>query len=143
LEYSLCLHNSGGDNQIKQCDGSIALKAIAKTLSMTLKVNKVAHDNNVPCFCADLTVNPILVDWNKNVAARLAPLPGLDVGLVETNGHQNYSNWKTRQSYHPNNGAEWTKTKRGVFELDDDYYEKSGGILGPSKHYEELFAKTL
>lgn len=121
--------------------GAIALKAIAKTLSMTLKVNKVAHDNNVPCFCADLTVNPILVDWNKNVAARLAPIPGLDVGLVETNGHQNYRNWKTMQGYHPCNGAEWTKTKRGVFELDENYYEKSGGILDYSWHYKEIFEK--
>jgi L-alanine-DL-glutamate epimerase-like enolase superfamily enzyme len=123
--------------------GAIALKAIAKTLSMTLKVNKVAHDNNVPCFCADLTVNPILVDWNKNVAARLAPVPGLEVGLVETNGHQNYRNWKTMQSYHPCNGAEWMKTKQGVFELDADYYEKSGGILKASNHYEGMFEKML
>jgi L-alanine-DL-glutamate epimerase-like enolase superfamily enzyme len=123
--------------------GAMALKAIAKTLSMTLKVAKVAHDNNIPCFCADLTVNPILVDWNKNVAARLAPVPGLDTGLVETNGHQNYRNWGTMQSYHPFSGAEWTKTKRGVFELDDDYYAKSGGILEQSEHYEGMFEKFL
>jgi hypothetical protein len=110
---------------------------------MTLKVAKVAHENNVPCFCADLTVNPILIDWNKNVAARLAPVPGLETGLVETNGHQNYSNWKTMQSYHPFNGAEWTKTKQGVFELDDDYYAKSGGILESSEHYEGMFEKML
>ena len=49
---------------------AIALKAIAKTLSMTLKIAKVAHDHNVPCFCADLTVNPILVEWNRAVAAQ-------------------------------------------------------------------------
>ena len=39
---------------------AIALKAIAKTLSMTMKIAQVAFENNVPCFCADLTVNPIL-----------------------------------------------------------------------------------
>ena len=70
--------------------GAIALKPIAKTLSMTLRIARLAHERGVPCFCADLTVNPILVDWNKVFAARLAPLPGLSLGLVETNGHQNY-----------------------------------------------------
>lgn len=38
---------------------AIALKAIAKTLSMTMKIAQAAHERNVPCFCADLTVNPI------------------------------------------------------------------------------------
>jgi len=56
---------------------AIALKAIAKTLSMTMKIANVAKERNIPCFCADLTVNPILVDWNKNIAARLDPFPGL------------------------------------------------------------------
>ncbi|MDZ7723636.1 MAG: hypothetical protein U5R06_12745 [candidate division KSB1 bacterium] len=32
---------------------AIALKAIAKTLSMTMKIAQVAHEHNVPCFCAD------------------------------------------------------------------------------------------
>lgn len=118
---------------------AIALKAIAKTLSMTLKIAKTAHDNNVPCFCADLTVNPILVDWNKNVAARLAPLPGFGLGLLETNGHQNYRNWDTMVGYHPCAGVSWTKTRDGVFHLGNDYYSKSGGIFMPSKHYENMF----
>ncbi len=118
---------------------AIALKAIAKTLSMTMKIAQVAHERGIPCFCADLTVNPILVDWNKNVAARLAPFPGLGLGLLETNGHQNYKNWKIMQSYHPYNGASWTKTVDGVFHLDDDFYKKSGGIFASSPHYEQMF----
>ncbi len=118
---------------------AIALKAIAKTLSMTMKIANVAKKHKVPCFCADLTVNPILVDWNKAIAARLDPFPGLGIGLLETNGHQNYKNWETMFSYHPFNGASWTKTKDGVFELNDDYYEKSGGILTDSGHYLEMF----
>jgi hypothetical protein len=120
---------------------AIALKAIAKTLSMTLKIASVAFNNNIPCFCADLTVNPILIDWNKAVAARLNPFPGLGLGLLETNGHQNYRNWETMFSYHPCNGASWTKTKNGVFELNKDYYEKSGGIFMDSEHYREMFNK--
>jgi L-alanine-DL-glutamate epimerase-like enolase superfamily enzyme len=118
---------------------AIALKAIAKTLSMTMKIAQAAHERNVPCFCADLTVNPILVEWNKAVAARLAPFPGLGLGLLETNGHQNYKDWARMVSYHPYAGASWTKTVDGVFNLNDDYYRKSGGILTPSPHYEAMF----
>ena len=62
---------------------AIALKAIAKTLSMTMKIANAAKEHNVPCFCADLTVNPILVDWNKNVAARLDAFPGLGTGCLK------------------------------------------------------------
>jgi len=118
---------------------AIALKAIAKTLSMTMKIAQKAHEHGVPCFCADLTVNPILVDWNKAVAARLAPFPDLGLGLLETNGHQNYKNWQTMVSYHPHAGASWTKTVDGVFNLNRDYYQKSGGLLTPSAHYEDMF----
>ncbi len=118
---------------------AIALKAIAKTLSMTMKIAQVAHDHNVPCFCADLTVNPILVEWNKAVAARLAAFPGLDLGLLETNGHQNYRHWETMAGYHPWAGAPWTRPVNGVFQLDDDYYARSGGVLTPSQHYEAMF----
>jgi L-alanine-DL-glutamate epimerase-like enolase superfamily enzyme len=119
---------------------AIALKAIAKTLSMTMKIAKVAHENNVPCFCADLTVNPILVDWNKNIASRLDAFPGIGgLGLCETNGHQNYSNWKRMESYHPYTYASWRIPVDGVFFLNGDFYRKSGGILTPSHHYEEMF----
>jgi len=118
---------------------AIALKAIAKTLSMTMKIAQLAHDNDVPCFCADLTVNPILVEWNKNVASRLSPFPGLEIGLLETNGHQNYKNWETMVGYHPYPEATWRKSIDGVFTLNDDYYTKSGGIFTPSKHFEGMF----
>jgi len=119
---------------------AIALKPIAKTLSMSLKIAQLAHERGVPCFCADLTVNPILVEWNKAVAARLAPFPGLGLGLVETNGHQNYRNWETMCSYHPAPEAPWARTRRGVFELDDDYYARSGGVFAPLPHYEGMLA---
>ncbi|MDD5677189.1 MAG: L-alanine-DL-glutamate epimerase [Kiritimatiellae bacterium] len=114
---------------------AIALKPIAKTLSMSLKIARLAHERHIPCFCADLTVNPILVDWNKNVAARLAPLPGLKIGVLETNAHQNYRHWARMKSYHPRAGAPWTEVTRGLFHLDDDFYGVSGGILEPSRHY--------
>jgi len=118
--------------------GAIALKAIAKTLSMTLKIAKVAHEHHIPCFCADLTVNPILVEWNKNVAARLAPLPGLEIGLLETNGHQNYSNWDEMKKAHPFPNAVWATTHNGVFELDEHFYLHSGGIFKDLERYSLL-----
>jgi L-alanine-DL-glutamate epimerase-like enolase superfamily enzyme len=119
--------------------GAIALKPIAKTMSMSLKIAKLAAEKNIPCFCADLTVNPILVDWNKNVAARLPALPGMKIGVVESNGHQNYKNWKIMKSYHPFHGATWTEAQNGIFSVDKDFYQKNGGILQTSEHYNELF----
>jgi len=119
---------------------AMALKAIAKTLSMTMKIAKAAYERNIPCFCADLTVNPVLVEWNKNVAARLEAFPGIgDLGLVESNGHQNYKNWGTMMSYHPRKNAPWVNVKQGVYELDDEYYKTGGGIFDPMPHYEEMF----
>jgi len=127
--------------RMEQGYGTIVVKAVAKTLSMTMKIVQACHEREVPCFSADLTVNPILVDWNKNVAARLAPLPMMDIGLLETNGHQYYKNWDKLETYHPRNGAEWTQTENGVFTTGDAFYEESGGIFLPSDHYEELFAE--
>jgi len=118
---------------------AVALKAAAKTTSITMKMAKVAHENNVPCFLADLTVNPILVEWNKNIASRLAPFPDLGTGLLETNGHQNYRNWDKMLTYKPSSGASWAKTVQGVFHLDKDYYDRSGGIFDISEHYGEWF----
>jgi L-alanine-DL-glutamate epimerase-like enolase superfamily enzyme len=118
---------------------AIALKAIAKTLSMTMKIAQVAHSHRVPCFCADLTVNPILVEWNKAVASRLAPFPGLQgMGLLETNGHQNYKRWGTMRSYHPYQGASWAEANAGLFTLKDDFYRLSGGIFETPPHYNAL-----
>lgn len=120
---------------------AIAVKAIAKTLSMTMKITQLAFEKKIPCFCADLTVNPILVDWNKNVAARLAPFPGMTVGLQETNGHQYYKNWEKLMTYHPKSNASWIRTQKGVYLTDASFYAESGGILSPSEHYENVFPK--
>ena len=122
---------------------AIALKAAAKTLSMTMKMAKVAHENGIPCFLADLTCTPILVDWNKNVAARLDPFPGLkEMGLLESNGHQNYVNWEDLVGYCPIPDGSWIRSKDGLFHLDDDFYRESGGILRSSEHYLNLFDKA-
>ena len=119
---------------------AIALKPIAKTMSMSLRIAKVAAEHRVPCFCADLTVNPVLVEWNKNVAARLAPLPGVKIGVLESNGPQNYRNWDDMLAYHPCCGASWIEPVDGIYNLSDDFYAKSGGIFQPAEHYRGLLA---
>lgn len=127
--------------RIEQGYGAIAVKAIAKTLSMTLKIAQLAYEKNIPCFCADLTVNPILVDWNKSIAARLQPFHEMDIGLQETNGHQNYRNWDKMMSYHPRASAEWTQTKEGIYPIGKEFYTQSAGIMDPSDHYVEMFQR--
>ncbi len=126
--------------RMEQGYSAIAVKAIAKTLSMTMRITQLAYEKKVPCFCADLTVNPILVDWNKNIAARLAPFPNISIGLQETNGHQYYKNWDTMMTYHPRAGATWTQTRDGVYLTDKSFYDESGGIFQPSAHYQEMFS---
>lgn len=126
--------------RIDQGYNAIVVKAVAKTLSMTMKIAQAAYERDVPCFTADLTVNPILVDWNKNVAARLPAFPEMPgLGLQETNGWQNYRDWERMRSYLPMSDAEWTKTKDGVYPTGKAFFEKSGGVLMPSAHYQELF----
>ena len=127
--------------RIEQGYKAIALKPIAKTVSMTLKIIQAAHEAKIPCFCADLTVNPILVEWNKMFAARLAPMPGVDMGLMETNGHQNYRDWDRMRSYHPFPNAQWSIAQDGIFITDADFYSKNGGILDLSDHYLKVTRK--
>ncbi len=133
---------AGALRRIEQGYGALALKGIAKTLSLSMKMATLAWERNIPCLCADLTVNPILIDWHKNLASRLAPFPGLGMGLMEANGDLNYRNWKQMLSYHPAPGASWTKARKGVFELKDDFYRESGGIFEAIPHYEQMLNKV-
>ncbi len=118
----------------------IALKPIAKTLSMTFKIAQLAYEKNIPCLCADLTVNPVLVDWNKNVAARLPAWPGFEgMGAMENNGHQNYRDWQEMVGYLPHPQGDWVHARNGLFLTGEDFYRKSGGIFQESEHYKSLF----
>ncbi|WP_215223919.1 mandelate racemase/muconate lactonizing enzyme family protein [Echinicola shivajiensis] len=126
------------ERKIKLGYGAFALKPIAKTLSETLKIVEIAHKYSIPCFCADLTVNPILVDWNKHIAASLAPFPKLGMAMMETNGDMNYENWEEMRTRHPFSGASWTLVKQGRFELDEHFYEVSGGMFTASLYYTKL-----
>jgi hypothetical protein len=90
---------------------------------------KLAREIQMPCFVADSTCPPAIVNWNKNVAARVESFPGLDFGLLESNAHQHYTNWAKLAAEHPYAGADWQKTIQGVFQLDEDFYQTSGGIF--------------
>ncbi|WP_353124845.1 enolase C-terminal domain-like protein [Parapedobacter pyrenivorans] len=127
--------------RIEQGYQAIVLKSIAKTLSQTLKILEYAHNEQIPCSCSDLTINPILLDWHKNMAARLPPFPGLGMPLMETNGATNYVNWETMRQYHPQYGATWMEQRQGKFLLNEDFYVQSGGIYQHSAHYKRLFVR--
>ncbi len=118
--------------------GAFALKPVAKTMSMSLRIAKLASEHRIPCFCADLTANPLMVDWNKNLAAHLLPVPGLTMGLIESNGSQNYRNWVAMKQYHPMPNGSWVQPIDGQFQLSPEFYEQSGGVFGRSSHYESL-----
>lgn len=108
---------------------AIALKPAGKTLSLSLKMAKAAYEQGVPCYVADSACTPATVEWNKNIAARLAPLPGMTIGLLESNGPHFYKNWQELIAAQPFPTADWVEAHNGLFELNDDYYAKSGGIF--------------
>lgn len=126
--------------RLEQGYQAIVLKGIAKTLSLSMKIAKLARERNIPCSCSDLTVNPILIDWHKNLACSVVPFPGINMGLIETNGDMNYLNWDQLCSYHPANKAVWTNINEGIFHLNQDFHMRSGGIFDTSKHYEEVLS---
>lgn len=125
--------------RINQGYGAFVLKGIAKTLSLSMKLARLAYERQIPCLCADLTVNPILLDWHKNLAGRVLPFKELGMGMMETNGASNYKHWERMQRENPSNGKSWTTVRNGVFELDDEFYQTSGGIFETAPAYSGLF----
>jgi L-alanine-DL-glutamate epimerase-like enolase superfamily enzyme len=108
---------------------AFALKPIAKTVTRTVEIADIAYEHGIACFCADLTVTPMLVELNKNFAARLNVIPGMKTGILETNGAQNYMNWDTMLRKHPLYGERFTVPQNGIFNLDDMFYKTDGGIF--------------
>ncbi len=117
---------------------AIALKPIAKTLSMTLQILQAAYQRGIPCFCADLTVNPWMVDLNKNIAGRISTLPGMKIGVLESNGSQNYVNWEQMGSNHPCFGKWDTAPADGIYTVNDTFYGRSGGLFAKNDYYDIL-----
>ena len=120
---------------------AIAIKPAGKTLSMSLKMIRAAHQGGVACFVADNACIPLLLEWNKNIAARLGPFPGLDAGILESNGEQNYKYWPRMIADHPLRGAGWIEPRDGFFHLGSEFYRISGGIFLAPGHYQDLVAE--
>ena len=120
---------------------AITLKPVAKTLTLTIRMYNIAKKYNMKCFCADLTVNPIMVSWNQCVSARLDTLDNMKIGIVESNGKQNYKNWDKMLSVHPCCGAEFTKSDNGIYILNEEFYEKDAGVFTASEYYKKLSEK--
>lgn len=109
--------------------GAIALKPIAKTLSASLEIYREAHRRGIPCFCADLTVPPAMLEWNMQVASRIPALPGLKIGVVESNGPQNYIDWQLLKKRHPIPDAPWLTAQDHVFHLSKEFYTQCAAFL--------------
>jgi len=117
---------------------ALAMKPAGKTLSMSFKMAAAAYRRKVPCFVADNACIPVLVEWNKNFAARLGPFPGLSMNILESNGEQNYRDWDRMVAEHPCAGAGWIRPVGAVYRLDEDFYQNSGGIFLAPGHYQRL-----
>ena len=119
---------------------AIALKPAGKTLTAGFRMARSAHAHAVPALVADNACVPVLVDWNKNVAARLACFPGLEGGMLESNGPDSYATWDRMLGEHPCAGTSWLRPRQGAFQLDEDFYKRSGGIFLPAGSYADLFS---
>lgn len=110
---------------------AIALKPIAKTLSESFRMAAQADAAGASCFCADLTVNPLLALWNRTFASRLAPLPGMKCGCVEVNGNQNYLNWEQMKKMLPSS-IKYTDAINGKFAADECFIPRCPLFKGNS-----------
>jgi L-alanine-DL-glutamate epimerase-like enolase superfamily enzyme len=127
--------------RVEQGYAAMAVKAAGKTLSLALDLVETAHAGGLCCFVADNACVPLLVEWNKNVAARLPAFPGIKGGLMETNGAENYGPaWGRMLDEHPCAGAEWLQPQGGAFYLHADFYAQSGGLFAHPEPYARLFA---
>lgn len=115
---------------------AITLKPIAKTASISIEMANLAYSLGAECFCADLTVNPAMVEWNKNFAARLSLIKGMKIGVLESNGAQNYVNWNKMKSY-----ISVQYDDEPIMTLGDEFYGDGGGIFEISSHYLDLIKK--
>lgn len=117
---------------------AIALKPIAKTMSVTFRMIEEAGKANASFFCADLTVGPMQADVNKCFASRLNCLPGLKLPVMESNGWQNYVHWDAMRKALPDSDAPWTHMHGGSVELSGGFYEKSANMFEPLCHYQDV-----
>lgn len=130
------------ETRVAQGYGAMAIKPAGKTLSLAFRMVEAAAASRVPSFVADNACVPVLVEWNKNVQARLPDFPGVKGGLMESNGPENYATWDRMLSEYPLPDAAWLRPQNGAFVLGDGYYGYSGGIFEEPKFYTQLFGRN-
>ncbi|MBR4799537.1 MAG: L-alanine-DL-glutamate epimerase [Clostridia bacterium] len=123
--------------RLQQGYRAVALKPIAKTMSVSFDMAAEVYKNGGECLCADLTVVPLLAEWNKQFAARIGGLKGMSCGCIEINGDQNYQNWAQMCKMLPR-GAEYMPEKNGRFTLSPDFYSSECLLFGENG-YNALF----
>ncbi len=102
---------------------AVALKPAAKTFSVSFMMATAAYEAGAACFCADLTVNPLLVEWNRQFASRLEPLKGMRCGCLEVNGHQNYVRWEEMKKLLPHS-VTYTEPQNGGFDAGAGFFDR-------------------
>ena len=102
---------------------AVALKPAAKTFSVSFMMAAAAYEAGAACFCADLTVNPLLVEWNRQFASRLEPLKGMRCGCLEVNGHQNYVRWEEMKKLLPHS-VTYTEPQNGGFDAGAGFFDR-------------------
>jgi len=130
------------ETRVEQGYGAMAIKPAGKTLSLAFGMIEAACAAGVPCFVADNACVPVLVEWNKNVQARLPGFPGVKGGLMESNGPENYATWGRMLSEYALPDAGWLRSQGGAFVLGDGYYGHSGGIFEEARFYTRLFERN-
>lgn len=123
--------------------GAFTLKPAGKTLSLSLEILREAARLGLPCFVADSAAVPLLVEWNKCVAARLSALPGLADGVLESNGKEYCAAWDRLVREHPVPEAPWILPNKGYYETGESFFRISGGVFRPYKGYERLLPAQL
>jgi L-alanine-DL-glutamate epimerase-like enolase superfamily enzyme len=108
---------------------AVTVKPAGKGLSATLRMIAEAMRRGAIVLVSDSSCTPLMLDWNKNVAARLPALPGLKMGMMEMNGQQNYTHWDRLLGQHPAAEQSWIKPERGMFRLPSSFYKHGGGIF--------------
>ena len=135
------LYYLDANGRYSQVDSVARLLEHARDIGMDRRIVifEDPFDERLKTNVADNACVPVLVEWNKNVAARLPCFPGLKVGLLESNGPEAYAGWTELLSAHPVPNASWLRPDGGVFHLDSDYYRHSGGIFLDPTPYCRLF----
>src|SRR5690606_31072493 len=98
------------------------LKPAGKGLSVTLRMTREAVRLGLIPLVSDSSCPPLLLDWNKNLAARLPSLSELKMAVMETNGPQYFEHWDAMLARHPDAGQRWVRPEKGTFRLDKEFY---------------------